>query len=466
MSIADELERLDALRQKGILSEEEFTAAKRNLIAPDGSTSTPFRTQFNWMHGRFPFAIGSAVMAFSLLLPWVDVALVRLSAVELVRLIFGTGDALRELFLMFDIATDTITRAEVGTLALVGVGAASLTSPLWSAPTIRNRQSLVAFGLTAALFVGGFIRYSAHEFLTIGAYLFLLASLANAAVAAAAIRDRPLRTSETRLHSAESPKDALASTAAEARGADTQTSDSVAQVASVDPRSQIVATWIEDHPVRFIASFGAVSAVVGALIFLGATSAVPDVTNQERQEALATMRSAGLRGAVSYQASRNRVDDTVMSQSPRAGSRARRGSEVNLRVARLPRFTIEGVLIVVDGGVGPDGTCVGPRSDGTLRSGYPIFVLGQAGEVLGEGNLASEALDDENNCVLRYRMSDIKQSESYTIKFGDEARFTYTHHEMTTFNALSSAPQVWWLGFAVERNTDLILESRGNRRAN
>ena len=159
MSIADELERLDALRQKGILSEEEFTAAKRNLIAPDGSSSTPFRTQFNWMHGRFPFAIGSAVMAFSLLLPWVDVALVRLSAVELVRLIFGTGDALRELFLMFDIATDTITRAEVGTLALVGVGAASLTSPLWSAPTIRNRQSPVAFGLTAALFVGGFIRY-------------------------------------------------------------------------------------------------------------------------------------------------------------------------------------------------------------------------------------------------------------------------------------------------------------------
>lgn len=467
MSIADELERLDALRQKGILSEEEFTAAKRNLIAPDGTSSTPSQTQFGWIHGRFPFAIGSAVMAFSLLLPWVDMAFVRISAFELVRLIFGAGDALRELFQMFDIATDTITRAEVGTLALIGVGAASLTSPLWSAPTIRNRQSLAAFGLTAALFVGGLLRYSAHEFLAIGAYLFLLASLANAAVAAAAIRDRPLRTSETRLHSSASPNDALGATAAEeTRGADTQTSDSVADVTGVDPRSQVVATWIEDHPVRFIASLGAVTAVVGALFFLGATSAVPDVTNQERQEALATMRSAGLRGAVSYHASRNRADNTVMSQSPRAGSRARRGSEVNLRVARLPRFTIEGVLIVVDGGVGPDGTCVGPRSDGRFRSGYLIFVLGQAGEVLREGSLASEALDDEGNCVLRYRMSDIKQSESYTIKFGDEARFTYTHLEMTTFNAFSSSPQDWFLGFYVDRDTDFIQEGRSNRREN
>jgi len=192
VEIADEIERLSELRRRGIIDEAEFVAAKARLLSPGTNVATSRFAQLAQMDladGRILMGAGSATMILALLLPWLDLILLRLSGLDLFRLAFGLDRSLRNLTELFggEPAGPSGIRVAVSLLAILVL--ANIAAPLWRSPRARNRQALIGamllIGLTVftALRAGG----SPFEFFGVGAWLFLLALVFNQTVAATAL---------------------------------------------------------------------------------------------------------------------------------------------------------------------------------------------------------------------------------------------------------------------------------------
>lgn len=271
MSIAEELERLDALRREGALSDEEFAAAKRQLLGLDAGPRSRSRAPSWSGSGRIPLAASSGVMLLALALPWIDLGLVRFSALEFFGFVFRASGALRELSGAFGLPADAIDRTELAAVAFLVVVAVGVTSPLWSDDRIRNRHALVGSALVVAVYAVAVVRYSANSFLAVGAYVFLLGSLTNAAVAGSILMDRVLSrsTEEDEPDAAdEQPTKPSAATAPETIPHPLAIEGDADDLGADEERPLLVG-WIEANPGRLAAGFaGLVLAAVALIILL------------------------------------------------------------------------------------------------------------------------------------------------------------------------------------------------------
>ena len=411
MSVPDELEQLGRLRRDGVLTEEEFAAAKQRLLAGDTTVQqrSTVRPAPHWVDGRLPLAAGSAVMLLSLFMPWVDVVFFRLNAIELVRVIFGAGDVLRELTGVVGAQPDSITRAETGVLLLVVAATASMTAPLWTAPAIRNRLAVAGSGLVVAAYAYGAVQYAVNDFLAAGASVFLLGAVSHVAIAGLVLLKGDL------------------SILAPGRSGSSDTDGPPASSGSLFSR---IVTAIGDHPMLWVVL------VAGTLFlaFLTLTEAVPNVIDQEESSAVTALSDAGFTVASSVRLDVEAPEGQVVEQSPSAGMRASRGSSVEIVVAQTPRFTLNGQFDLRRDIVGPDDNCTGSGPTGYWRGGVLVMVYDENNDFLGSDffSIGQRSVFGDS-CVFEFEVRDIKQSSSYIIDLGIQD-FRYTHEYMVASN--------------------------------
>jgi len=171
-------------------------------------------------------------------------------------------------------------------------------------------------------------------------------------------------------------------------------------------------------------------------LLIGCSLSVPLVVGQKLSDAESKVRKLGFKVTSRSEENFDTPSGQVISQSPKAGTSAKKDSVVSLVVAEKPTLTGSFTLIDSDVSRTPAG-CSGTGGYSDVKAGMQVVVKNEKSDIVALGELGGDDYSGEYGqvaCKFPISIKDIPKASFYEIEVGKRGSLKYSFEELRNAN--------------------------------